>query len=565
MRSYRDFSIKTKLSLLVLLAGSVALALATTCFVINDVAMIRSSTVQVMRSVAELLGSNSTAALDFQDAERANELLSSLRLQPSVAFACLYDTAGKPLATYHRADATDKQTRPLPPEYGAEFDDDGHLDIVEPITRGDQLVGTIYLHASMDELHDQMLRYLGIVAGMLIFSLGGSLILSSRFQRLISTPILKLAKTAEEVSQRRDFSIRVVKPAKDELGTLYDKFNEMLEQIEQGEAAIQKARDELEVKVVERTAELSRANKELSREITVRVQAEMELEQTHEKLLDAARRAGMAEIATGVLHNVGNVLNSVNVSATLVADRLRQSKVADLARVVDLIEAHVDDLGDFVSQDPKGKHLPEFLRLLATHLADEKVDVGRELEQLMAKVEHIKAIVATQQSYAGVSGVVEAVDLSVMLDDALRLNATAFERHRIKVIKEYAPLPKVLVDKQKVLQIVVNLVKNAKEAFHDCPTQADRQVIVRTSRCDERRLKIEVIDNGIGIAAEDLTRIFSHGFTTKSTGHGFGLHSCANAASEMGGELTAQSDGRGLGAAFTLEIPFEPAEKPLPA
>jgi two-component system, NtrC family, sensor kinase len=128
------------------------------------------------------------------------------------------------------------------------------------------------------------------------------------------------------------------------------------------------------------------------------------------------------------------------------------------------------------------------------------------------------------------------------------------------VIKQYAPLPRVRLDKQKVLQIIVNLVKNAKEAFHDDSAQTARHVIVRTSLRDEKTLQIRIADNGIGIAAEDLTRIFSHGFTTKSTGHGFGLHSCANAANEMGGALTVASDGPQKGASFTLELPFEPAE-----
>jgi two-component system, NtrC family, sensor kinase len=564
MRSYRDFSIKTKLSLLVLLAGGVALALATTCFVLNDISMIRSSMVRQMASLAEVLGSNNTANLDFQDTERATELLGSLREQPSVRFACLYDSAGKPFASYHR-DFKPFTFPPLPAELGAGFDEHGHLDVVQTVTHKGQQTGTIYLQASMEELDDQMRRYVGIVAGMLIVSLGASLALSSRFLRLISAPILKLAETAQQVSTERDFSIRVIKTADDELGTLYDKFNEMLEQIERGETALQKARDELEMKVVERTSELSRTNKELSREISVRIQAEMELEETHEKLLQAARRAGMAEIATGVLHNVGNVLNSVNVSATLVADRIRQSKVPDLSRVVSLIDAHKHDLGYFVTTDPKGKHLVEFLRLLATHLTDERVDVVKELDQLTSKVEHIKAIVATQQSYAGISGMIEEVDLSTMLDDALRLNATAFERHRIQVIREYAPLTKVRVDKQKVLQIVVNLVKNAKEAFQDGVAQINRHVIVRTMLRDENTLQIQVADNGVGIAAEDLTRIFSHGFTTKSNGHGFGLHSCANAASEMGGALTVASDGPQKGAVFTLELPFEPVEIPATA
>jgi two-component system NtrC family sensor kinase len=178
----------------------------------------------------------------------------------------------------------------------------------------------------------------------------------------------------------------------------------------------------------------------------------------------------------------------------------------------------------------------------------------------MTKVGHIKAIVATQQSYAGTSGVVAAVDLSTTLNDAMKLNLASFERENIIVAKEYQDIPTVRIDKQKVLQILVNLIKNARESFQDCPRQKDRKIIVRTKLTSETALTIYVIDNGAGIAAENLTRIFSHGFTTKKTGHGFGLHSCANAANEMGGSLTVQSEGIGRGATFALELPYDPVE-----
>lgn len=561
MRSYRDFSINTKLSLLVLLAGGVALFLATTCFVLNDVSMIRSSMVKQTSILAEVLGSNSTAAVQFLDTERADELLSSLKQQPSVAFACIYDAEGKPFASYASLRERNFQPPKLPGALGAWFDDSGHLDVVQPIKKDGDRIGTIYIHANMDELHDQMLRYVAIVIGMLIVSLGASILLSSRFQRVISLPILRLAEAAQHVSRERDYTVRVEKHSNDELGVLYDQFNEMLAQIEEGEAAIQKAHDELELKVVERTSELSRANDELSRQIAVRMQAERELEDTHQKLMDAARRAGMAEIATGVLHNVGNVLNSINVSSTLLADRMQQSKVGDLARVVNLLEQHADDIGTFITTDPKGKQIPFFLNLLAKNLTEERLEIISELEQLTAKVEHVKTIVVTQQSYAGVAGVVEDVNLHQMIDDAVKFNATSFARHHVKIIRDYTKLPIVRLDKQKVLQILVNLLKNAKEAFQDSPESDDRQVIVRTRISPYNRLQIQVIDNAIGIAEEDLTRIFSHGFTTKTTGHGFGLHSCANAAKEMKGSLTVQSAGRGKGAAFTLELPFEPVEE----
>ena len=196
---------------------------------------------------------------------------------------------------------------------------------------------------------------------MRVLALAASILLSSRLQRLISVPILRLSAAAQRISLERDYAIRVTKTANDELGTLYDQFNGMLDQIQQGEAAIQRAQDELEAKIEQRTAQLSLANQELSREISERLRAELELDSAHQQLVSSARRAGMAEIATGVLHNVGNVLNSINVSATLASDRMRQSKISDLVRVVHLMEKHREDLGGFITEDPKGKQLPAFL------------------------------------------------------------------------------------------------------------------------------------------------------------------------------------------------------------
>jgi signal transduction histidine kinase len=202
---------------------------------------------------------------------------------------------------------------------------------------------------------------------------------------------------------------------------------------------------------------------------------------------------------------------------------------------------------------------------VATHLADERLEIVTELELLTTKVSHIKAIIATQQSYAGVSWVIESVDIAATLDDAMKLNVNSFERHKITIVREFQKIPKVRLDKQKVLQILINLFTNAKEALRDCPEQSDRRLIVRTELKDDTSLRILIIDNGVGIPSENMTRIFSHGFTTKQTGHGFGLHSCANAANELGGSLSAQSDGPGKGATFVLELPYEPIEVPATA
>lgn len=297
------------------------------------------------------------------------------------------------------------------------------------------------------------------------------------------------------------------------------------------------------------------------RDITERKRSEEEREQLHRRLLDSSRQAGMAEVATGVLHNVGNVLNSVNVSATLAADRLRNSKIINLSRVTEMVQEHAGDLCLFLTVDERGKQLPAYLVKLAEHLGREQADVLQELSSLERNIEHIKQIVSMQQSYARIAGVIESVAPADLVEDALRLNLAALDRHQIHVLREYAPLPTIQADKHKALQILINLISNAKYAMEATEPPA-RQLTLRTRLIEEvpQRVQIQVIDNGIGISAENLTKIFSHGFTTRKEGHGFGLHSAALAAREIGGSLVAHSDGPGTGATFTLELPLSLAE-----
>ena len=263
----------------------------------------------------------------------------------------------------------------------------------------------------------------------------------------------------------------------------------------------------------------------------------------------------MAEVATGVLHNVGNVLNSVNVSSICVADNLRKSKGANLSRVAALLLEHETDLGAFITQDPKGKHLPAYLTELAGHLAGERAAALEELALLQRNIEHIKDIVAMQQSYAKISGVTETVQVSDLVEDALRMNASSLVRHDVEAIREFEEVPPITVEKQKVLQILVNLIRNAKQACDEAD-RPDKQLTVRVTNGDNR-VRIAVIDNGIGIPPENLTRIFGHGFTTRKDGHGFGLHSGALAAKELGGALNVRSEGACQGAMFILELPLE--------
>jgi two-component system NtrC family sensor kinase len=550
--SFRRLSINGKLKLLVLCTAGVAVTLCCVAFVANDARTIRQSMVKQLSSLTEVLGDMSTAAIEFDDATAASQILESLKHHPPVELACLYTTDGRLFATYKRSDLTAAPPdRPVSPGHSVTWH---RIEATQLITRDGRPLGTIFVRARLSELYEQIARQMGIATLVMLISLATAIGLSARLQRAISQPILDLARTAQLISYERDYSIRVRSTSTDELGILYSQFNDMLVQIQTSERALQEAHDQLEVNVVERTSQLSEAVASLHREVIERTRAESELKNLHQQLMNAARKAGMAEIATGVLHNIGNVLNSVNVSAALASERLRGARIEHVQLVAQMLEKSGADLGTFLTSDPKGKQIPAFLTMLGSSLVEDKTLITKELDNLTTKIDHIKTIVTAQQSFASVSGVIETFDVSVAIDDALKLNSAVFHRHQIEIVRDYEVMPEVSLDKQKLLQILVNLVKNGKDALVAIDAE-HRRLTFRTRSVENDRLQIHICDNGIGIRPEHMPHIFTHGFTTKKDGHGFGLHSCANAARELGGSLTVESAGPGCGATFILELP----------
>jgi signal transduction histidine kinase len=211
----------------------------------------------------------------------------------------------------------------------------------------------------------------------------------------------------------------------------------------------------------------------------------------------------------------------------------------------------------FLTEDDRGRKIPAYIDQLAEHLEQERVEVDKELKGLILNVDHIKEIVAMQQNYARISGVVETVELSELVEDAFKIHGVAYARHGITVERDYEKVPTMSVDKHTVLQILVNLLQNAKYAC-DASNRPDKRVTVRVKAAGQDRVLVELADNGVGIAPENLTRIFSQGFTTRKGGHGFGLHSGALGAKQLGGSLTVHSGGLGHGATFILELPRQP-------
>ena len=318
--------------------------------------------------------------------------------------------------------------------------------------------------------------------------------------------------------------------------------------------ALQRRRDSFDLK--EAHDDLQSSSKELELANRALTQQIEEKERITQRMVSLSHEAGKAEVATGVLHNVGNVLNSINVSANCVRDLCSQSRLPSLRKIVGLLDEQ-EDLAAFFSDDPRAKAVPEFIAGIVSRLETEQETVQTEISNLIEHVNHVKVVVAMQQSFAGVCGLEEPVCLFKLFADAELLLSNSIYRHEIELRLDFEELPMLMLERQRVLQVVVNLLKNAKDALTSSSTE-NRKLTVKAARHNEM-LKVEVTDNGVGIASADLTKIFSHGFTTKQTGHGFGLHSCANTIQEMGGELTAKSDGLGHGATFTMTIPFKPA------
>jgi PAS domain S-box-containing protein len=292
------------------------------------------------------------------------------------------------------------------------------------------------------------------------------------------------------------------------------------------------------------------------RDVTERKRAEEEMKRLHRELVDISHQAGMAEVATSVLHNIGNVLNSVNVTCTLVAEKVRKFRIGNVAKIAQVLRLNAHDLGGFFSNDPMGQKLPDFTWKLGERLAEDQKVVLEELSQLASNIDHIKEIVTVQQAYAkNPGGIRETLPVAALMEDALRMNEAALSRHHVEVVRDYGDdVPPVCLEKHKVLQILLNLVSNAKYAVTDNGRE-EKELHIKISRNTDH-VAVSLTDNGVGISAENMTRIFAYGFTTKRNGHGFGLHSGVLAAKEMGGQLRVMSDGPGKGATFTLELPL---------
>lgn len=318
---------------------------------------------------------------------------------------------------------------------------------------------------------------------------------------------------------------------------------------------------ELEENVRKRTSEIESQNKELENQSAELKQnaaelaeALIQLNDTQDKLLTTARIAGRAEVATNVLHSVGNVLNSVNIGLSNLDKQVQQSRARKLKDIVELIKGHEDDLAHYLKSDERGKHIQSYLEQLADALHKELKSYSIGIHEIDENVDHIKNIIATQQSHAKKIGVEEDVNVAELIESALTVTLGESYETSYRTERLYDWDLVSTTDKHLVLDAVINLIKNAKDSLKH-KDASDRLLTVGCRAKDDNSIEISVTDNGLGIEEQSQHKLFTHGFTTKPDGHGFGLHSSANAIKSRGGSLKLESPGPGKGATATITLP----------
>ncbi len=480
-------------------------------------------------ALARLVADYCAAPVSFNDTRGQEDALAVLQSRRELVGAELRDTRGRALARIGTPLAT-LPAAPSPANSG-QFTS-WQLFVSQPLSVGAEHLGDLVVVFTFEpRFHDALKNFIPVLAavtiGALLFLVPAIWFLGG----VLLSGLDRLGGSVAQIARTGDYAIRATPGPADEVGRLVDAFNSMLDRLQ------------------EANRDLQASNAALSHEIGERKRLER-------ALVDSSRLAGMAEVATGILHNVGNVLNSVNISTNLVRDELASNLHHDLLqRTADLLRTHGADAPRFLAEDPRGQRVPALLIEIAQGLALSRAHLARELASLSENVEHIKQIVAVQQNYARSGGVVQSFDPTELFQDALRVVHPSIQNHCIQIHREFPDhRPLLHIDRHLALQILVNLVQNAITAVKPRPRD-DRHVTLRLV-ITEQRVQFVVVDNGVGIAPADRQRLFQHGFTTRKDGHGFGLHSGALAAANLGGALLVASDGLDRGATFTLELPL---------
>lgn len=304
------------------------------------------------------------------------------------------------------------------------------------------------------------------------------------------------------------------------------------------------------VQMEAKNLELIQVNQNLEHEMEQRAESERKRAALQEELIASSRRAGMAEVATGILHNVGNVMNSVNVATGLVQDQLKDNMSRSLKAAAELLEKE-EDLVCFFKNDPRAKHLPGFL----AQMHKNSLSLGEQLIELREKVEYVNQVVAEQQAFASHADVSELVDMDILLTEVLANHRESLAQTGIQVTLRSEISFTIKTDRHRVSRVLQSLIQNSIESIQLAQPPAPKLILEILEQSEE--ILLSVVDNGIGIAPSNVKNIFRHGCRTSDGNKrgNYSLHQCACSMEEIGAKLTAKSEGPGSGTSFTVHLP----------
>lgn len=495
----RNLSIRWKLILIIGLVSNVTLLLACATLVAFDWNASKQAMVDKLMTLAGVVGNNSVAALEFGDSRTGQEILGELSTEQTIRTACIYDAAGRPLAAYQAG--SDRLPPPPPEGEGHRFEPD-RLVVFRPVLfRGEQ-VGTIHLQSDLRQLDVRLERYAAVVGAVVGGASTVSLLLAVLLQGLISRPITRLADVAKSVSRHQDYTLRVEPYGRDELGAMIDGFNDMLEQIQQRDGALQQARDQLQQRAEELQKELS----ERLRAEEARAIAEGELESQRTLSLRADRLRSLGEMAAGIAHELNQPLMGVRG-----------------------LTEHI------------------LIGMERNWVLEEPVLRGR-LERIIEQSDRMVHIIDHVRRFAREAGRADAAPIQVdgVVESAVSLLSAQFRAHGLELETESATdLPPVLANAFSLEEVVINLLSNARDAVETRVAEdgTSGRVVVRTSRQDPEQVRIEVEDNGVGMHESIISRAFDPFYTTKGPdkGTGLGLAISRSIVEEFRGELVLDS------------------------
>ncbi len=531
MLSFRNASIKRKLLASIMVTCLVSLILSSAVFMAFQIIYYKKSTIKGLATLAEMIGANSTAAIVFNDSGSAEQTLAALKAEPTITEALIFTPKNELFATYATTRKVNSSSTPTTEKEGHLFKGN-LLTLWRHIVFDGNKIGTVYIKSDLKPFYRQIKQFLVIMGAIMIFSAGLSYLLATKFRKNISTPILSLAESMKNVSNNKNYSIRLRNTTRDELGSLIKGFNNMLEQIEIRDKELEKHRHHLEDEVEKRTQELVETNTNLEQAIN-----EMEAAKRSAELANKAKSDFLANMS----HELRTPLNHIIGFTELVVDK----------NFGGLNKTQEEYLNDVLTSS---HHL---LSLINDILDLSKVEAGKiEVEP-------------------------SSINLKNLLENGLTMVKEKAIKHGLQMELDINGIPDfITADERKMKQIIYNLLSNSVKFTSD---GGQIQVTAQMMNSDALQSRLEdsgfsplssesvdnnkewillsVKDTGIGIKPEELGRIFNpfeqveNSIGKKYQGTGLGLTLVKNMIELHGGRIWVESKGIGKGARFSFVIP----------